>query len=336
MAVDVAYDGLEAVTKLDVNAYDVVVLDRDLPGLHGDTICRMIADRRQTRHGADADGVRAPPANASAVSASAPTTTWPSRSTSPSSSSGCALSPGASPRPAPGLPRRGMELDPLRHTATRDGRPLDLSVKEFAVLEALMRAEHADPQRRGPPRASLGRARRPLHQDGLGHHQPAPAETRQPPGNRDHPERRIPNRRPCRLSQARHGHDITAARARIPDCLLHAWGRPWTARPVSLRHKLPWRAARESRRSCRVRVCSFEVQAEARSSRRSAASRKGRTAMTTQTEHRQPAPERRGRRVPRAWTARPPQPSRATTSPRPCRRGRLTPDLFPPEETLYI
>src|SRR5258706_16269844 len=44
MAVDVAYDGLEAAAKLDVNAYDVVVLDRDLPGLHGDIVCRMIAE----------------------------------------------------------------------------------------------------------------------------------------------------------------------------------------------------------------------------------------------------------------------------------------------------
>ena len=43
MAVDIAYDGLEAASKLAVGAYDVVVLDRDLPGLHGDTICRMIA-----------------------------------------------------------------------------------------------------------------------------------------------------------------------------------------------------------------------------------------------------------------------------------------------------
>jgi DNA-binding response OmpR family regulator len=37
----------------------------------------------------------------------------------------------------------GVELDPLRHTARRDGRQLDLSAKEFAVLEALMRADHA-------------------------------------------------------------------------------------------------------------------------------------------------------------------------------------------------
>jgi DNA-binding response OmpR family regulator len=37
----------------------------------------------------------------------------------------------------------GIELDPLRHTARRGGRHLDLSAKEFAVLEALMRADHA-------------------------------------------------------------------------------------------------------------------------------------------------------------------------------------------------
>jgi DNA-binding response OmpR family regulator len=37
----------------------------------------------------------------------------------------------------------GIELDPLHHTATPDGRRLGLSAKEFAVLEALMRAEHA-------------------------------------------------------------------------------------------------------------------------------------------------------------------------------------------------
>ena len=44
MAVDVAYHGLDAATKLDLNTYDVVVLDRDLPCLYGDTLCRMIAE----------------------------------------------------------------------------------------------------------------------------------------------------------------------------------------------------------------------------------------------------------------------------------------------------
>ena len=45
MAVDAARDGLEAAAKLELNAYDVVVLDRDLPGIHGDTLCQMITER---------------------------------------------------------------------------------------------------------------------------------------------------------------------------------------------------------------------------------------------------------------------------------------------------
>ncbi|MEU3616481.1 response regulator [Streptomyces sp. NPDC006872] len=45
MTVDVAHDRLDAAAKLDVNAYDVVVLDRDLPGIRGDTLCQMITER---------------------------------------------------------------------------------------------------------------------------------------------------------------------------------------------------------------------------------------------------------------------------------------------------
>ena len=43
-AVDIAYDGNEASGKLHVYRYDVVVLDRDLPGIHGDTLCQMIVE----------------------------------------------------------------------------------------------------------------------------------------------------------------------------------------------------------------------------------------------------------------------------------------------------
>ncbi|MGH2886927.1 MAG: response regulator, partial [Solirubrobacteraceae bacterium] len=42
IAVDVAYDGHEAISKVNVTPYDVVLLDRDLPGIHGDTLCQMI------------------------------------------------------------------------------------------------------------------------------------------------------------------------------------------------------------------------------------------------------------------------------------------------------
>jgi DNA-binding response OmpR family regulator len=42
MAVDIAYDGPSGLEKVVVNTYDVVVLDRDLPELHGDKLCRQI------------------------------------------------------------------------------------------------------------------------------------------------------------------------------------------------------------------------------------------------------------------------------------------------------
>src|SRR5690348_7007939 len=45
MAVDLSLDGLDAVTHLSIHAYDVVVLDRDLPGLHGDQVCRRLVEQ---------------------------------------------------------------------------------------------------------------------------------------------------------------------------------------------------------------------------------------------------------------------------------------------------
>lgn len=161
MAVDVAHDGLEAVAKIDDNSYDVVVLDRDLPGLHGDTVCTMIATSDQPvmvlmLTAAGSAGERVSGLNLGADDYLA----------KPFNFAELVLRVRALARRQPTASARvfragGVELDPLRHTATRDGRPLGLSVKEFAVLEALMRArpgllsaedllekvwdEHADP-----------------------------------------------------------------------------------------------------------------------------------------------------------------------------------------------
>ena len=55
MAVDVSLDGADALTHVTVNAYDVVVLDRDLPGVHGDQVCRRLLDQHASDSGADAD-----------------------------------------------------------------------------------------------------------------------------------------------------------------------------------------------------------------------------------------------------------------------------------------
>lgn len=141
MAVDAAYDGLEAATKLEVNDYDVVVLDRDLPGLHGDLLCRMIAEGDRpvmvlmlTASGSPGERVGGLRLGADDYLVK------------PFHFPELVLRVRALARRQPAAPARvfraaGIELDSLRHTAERDGRRLDLSAKEFGVLEALMRAQ---------------------------------------------------------------------------------------------------------------------------------------------------------------------------------------------------
>ncbi len=140
MAVDAALDGLEAAAKIGVNAYDVVVLDRDLPGIHGDTLCQMIADRDEramvlmlTAAGDPADRVSGLGLGADDYLAKPfhfPELVLRIRALA-------RRQPAARPRTLRGS---GIELDPIRRTVTRDGRQLDLSAKEFGVLEALLRA----------------------------------------------------------------------------------------------------------------------------------------------------------------------------------------------------
>ena len=55
MAVDVAFDGREALDRVALTAYDVVVLDRDLPGVHGDEVCRSLVANGAPEQRADAD-----------------------------------------------------------------------------------------------------------------------------------------------------------------------------------------------------------------------------------------------------------------------------------------
>jgi DNA-binding response OmpR family regulator len=142
-AVDVAYDGIDAAAKLDIYAYHVVVLDRDLPGIHGDALCRMITEADKpsmvlmlTAAGSAEDRVAGLGLGADDYLAK------------PFHFTELVLRIRALARRQPAARSRilrtaGIELDPSRHAASRDGHPLDLSVKEFAVLEALMRASPA-------------------------------------------------------------------------------------------------------------------------------------------------------------------------------------------------
>jgi DNA-binding response OmpR family regulator len=143
MAVDVAYDGLDAAVKLNVYPYDVAVLDRDLPGLHGDELARIITEREQPPMilmltAADQPGDRVTGLSLGADDYLAKPFHFPE----------LVLRVRALARRKPSaqshtLRAAGIELDPVKRTVARDGRPLSLSLKEFGVLEALLRTSPA-------------------------------------------------------------------------------------------------------------------------------------------------------------------------------------------------
>jgi len=142
-AVDVAYDGAGALERTDVNEYDVIVLDRDLPRVHGDDVCRTLVGARYPARilmltaagdledrveglsiGAD-DYLAKPFAFAELIARVR------------------ALGRRASVPLPPIMEQAGIRLDPGRREVLRDGKPVDLTRKEFAVLEVLLRAEGA-------------------------------------------------------------------------------------------------------------------------------------------------------------------------------------------------
>ena len=141
MAVDVAYRGDHADELLTVNDYDVVVLDRDIPGVHGDEVARRLAARGSltriimlTAAATLSDRVNGLELGADDYLAKpfeypelvARVRALGRRSVAPV---------------APVLERAGLLVDTNRRMATRAGRPLDLTSKELGVLETLLRAD---------------------------------------------------------------------------------------------------------------------------------------------------------------------------------------------------
>ncbi|MFC8075294.1 response regulator transcription factor [Streptomyces sp. NPDC057307] len=143
IAVDVALDGHAALERLRFGAYDVMVLDRDLPGLHGDEVCRQVVRSRLltrvlmlTASGTVRDRVAGLGLGAD---------DYLTKPFAYDELLARVLALGRRARPAlpPVLERAGLTLDTARRQVCRDGRYLSLSRKEFAVLETLLRAEGA-------------------------------------------------------------------------------------------------------------------------------------------------------------------------------------------------
>jgi len=141
MAVDVAPDGEAALYKARVSPYDVVVLDRDLPRVHGDDVCRALsAERPGTRivmltaaRGTDdlVDGL------ALGADDYLPK---PFRFAELVARLRAVVRRGGPARP-PLLRAGDLALDPARREVTRAGRPVELTAKELGVLEVLLGAE---------------------------------------------------------------------------------------------------------------------------------------------------------------------------------------------------
>jgi DNA-binding response OmpR family regulator len=143
IAVDVALDGESGLSKLMVNRYDVVVLDRDLPGVHGDDICRHVVrdggesrilmltasgsvDERVAGLSIGADDYLAKPFAFAELVARVR-----------------ALARRVTAAHPPVLVHGDLRLDPARRLVTRGDEPIVLGRREFAVLEILLQADGA-------------------------------------------------------------------------------------------------------------------------------------------------------------------------------------------------
>jgi DNA-binding response OmpR family regulator len=141
IAVDLALDGRQALAKARVVRYDVLVLDRDLPVLHGDEVCRVVRGERPetgilmlTAAGALEDMVEG-------LSLGADDYLPKPFRFAELVARIHALARRSAPSRPPVMRHGDLELDPARRRLTRDGRELELARKEFAVLEVLMAAE---------------------------------------------------------------------------------------------------------------------------------------------------------------------------------------------------
>ena len=139
-AVDVAYDGDAALERLGVNEYDVLVLDRDLPGVHGDEVCRALVESGASTRILMLTAAAAVRDRVDGLRAGADDYLPKPFAFVELSARVHALVRRARPADPPVLARRGIRLDPARREVWRDDRYVALSRKEFALLAELLKA----------------------------------------------------------------------------------------------------------------------------------------------------------------------------------------------------
>jgi DNA-binding response OmpR family regulator len=138
MTVDIAFDGAAGLDRALHTDYDVIVLDRDLPRVHGDEVCRRLVDagRRSRVLMLTAAGTMDELVDGLELGAD---DYLPKPFHFPVLVARIgALYRRAQPAIPPVLRHDDIELDRAQHRVTRRGRPLDLSPKEFGVLELLL------------------------------------------------------------------------------------------------------------------------------------------------------------------------------------------------------
>jgi DNA-binding response OmpR family regulator len=140
-AVDVVYDGDAALERLGVNDYDVLVLDRDLPVVHGDDVCRAVVDSGSYVRILMLTASGAVPARVEGLSLGADDYLTKPFAFEELVARVRALGRRSRPADPPTLQRAGVRLDPARREVFRDGRAIPLARKEFGVLAELLRAD---------------------------------------------------------------------------------------------------------------------------------------------------------------------------------------------------
>jgi len=143
MAVDVAPDGAAALYKARINPYDVVVLDRDLPEIHGDEVCRTLSAEQPRTKVLMLTAARSTDELVAGLSLGADDyLTKPFRFAELVARLRALGRRTGEARPSV-LEAGDVVLDPAKRTASRAGVDLDLTLKEFAVLQALLEAQGA-------------------------------------------------------------------------------------------------------------------------------------------------------------------------------------------------